>query len=770
MGLIQSGEQARLKERLRVSETMAIQLSALVQQGDVDGIQYLASNLLGHMQGLETIGIRAAKDDKLLFASGNHPESWTKDTIQEGQKRVEVPIYDAGELWGRLEITWSGDVRKSLFDLPDMAALAIFVAMSSLFCFVLYMRKTLRAVDPSAVVPDRVRSMLDTLTEGAVLIDNNNQIVLANLAFAALVGESDAPALTGKLLDDFGWTTETGEKCTSPPWHAVSNGLVQRGSTVRHGGGEKPRVLVVNATPILGENKSVRGALVTLDDITDVESQRDRLELTVRQLNEAQDRVKKQNDELQWLATRDGLTGCLNRRAFQEQLKTLFEHARRYKHPLSLVMLDIDHFKSINDTHGHAKGDEVLREISKRLHACVRASDVVARYGGEEFCLLLPNTELDGAKTVAEHVRLTIADTPVATLRVTSSFGVSAMTLLGEDAVDATLVNQADEALYLSKHNGRNRVSDFSQVTTPGQLPKKQKPVEAAKQVGSHPQDVAADNNSALSGLVSALQYRDPGTCAHSKRVAKYCVAVLEKHVSPTDLRMMEAAALLHDIGKIGVPDAILLKPGPLTDDEWDVMEQHDRIGTEIIDSAFDSSELTLIVRNHHAYFDGQDPAFGEFKGLVIPLRSRLLSICDAYDAMTSDRPYRKALSNQIAFSELRKHAGTQFDPQLVEMFISSIDESATRGLDLMTSVAHIRKGIYAERVRDAIHRKEARRLRTAASELRQTIRDESLQQLADAVVNASEDTQALEAGQSLLTALYQPIETTEQPAMKLAA
>ena len=775
LGLIQSGEQSRLKERLRVSETMAIQLSSLVQQGNVEGIQLLAGQLLGNVQGLGTIGIRHASDSKLLFASTDHPPNWTKDDQTSGHKRVEVPIYDGPDLWGRLEITWNSDTRKGLFNLPDIVSLAIFVSMSSLFCFVIYMRRTLRAVDPSAVVPDRVRSMLDTLTESAVLVDNDGQIVLANLAFAQLVAHPDATKLTGRMLDEFEWTDESGQRCQNPPWKTVANGLVHRGSTIRFGPGDAPRVLIVNATPILGENKSVRGALVTLDDITEVESQRNRLEITVRQLNEVQERVKKQNDELQWLATRDGLTGCLNRRAFQEQLKTLFEHARRYKQPMSLIMLDIDHFKSINDTHGHARGDEVLREIARRLHASVRACDVVARYGGEEFCLMLPNTELPGAITVAEHVRLAIQDLPISQIRVTSSFGVSAMNLLPADAIDTTLLNQADEALYHSKHNGRNRVSEFSQVASSGTIPQKTptpvaKPQAQQPHPPQNPQEVPNENNSALAGLVSALQYRDPQTSAHSKRVASYCVAVLEKHITPSDVRVMEAAALLHDIGKIGVPDAILLKPGALNDDEWDVMERHDRIGTDIIDSAFDSSELTLIVRCHHAYFDGQDAAFGDFKGLVIPLRARLLSIADAFDAMTSDRPYRKALSNQIAFCELRKCAKSQFDPQLVELFIASIDPEAAGNVDLIRSVEHLRRGIYAERVHDAIHRKEARRVRTICTELCQVVRDDALIAASELVIHANSDEQALSEAGSVLTILQTCLEASPADAIAVAA
>ncbi len=750
LGLIQSGEQARLKERLRVSETMAVQLSDLVQRGDADGIKNVASQLLGHVQGLQSIGIRHLADTQagatLLFASADHPPDWSTKK-DKARKHVEVPIYDGQTLWGRLEIVWTSDIRRGVFQLPDIVGLAIFVSMSSLFCFIIYMRRTLRAVDPSAVVPERVRSMLDTLTESAVLIDNGGQIVLANLAFGNLVGEQNAGKLTGKLLSNYEWKDASGNRPDPMPWMLTAKGETQRGLRLQFGDGENPRVLVVNATPIQGENKSVRGALVTLNDVTAIQSKNDELELTVRQLHDAQERVKKQNEELQWLATRDGLTGCLNRRAFQEQLKTLYELARRYDQPLSVVMFDIDHFKSINDQHGHSKGDDVLREIAKRLQASVRSSDVVCRYGGEEFSLLLPKTDTAGAISVAETVRKAVAAELLAGLKVTASLGVSTTTLCSETDTEHVLLNQADEALYLSKHEGRNRVSNFTQVVTPGQLPKKRKQevatvphevvpdafsisasgkpnttqLEAAanEAIGS---DAAANATlaneiipaSTIAALTSALAYRDAPTAAHSRRIAQYCVAALQDVVSIRDACIMEAAALLHDIGKIGVPDAILLKPGELTDDEWLVMEQHDRIGTEIINSAFECGELTAIVQNHHAYFDGTDESFGETKYLRIPLRARLLSIADAYDAMTSDRPYRKALSTEFAFKELRKCAGKQFDPNLVELLIRAIDPAAAINFDLETTQLYVERGIFAERISDAL----ANSNRMALSEL----------------------------------------------------
>lgn len=186
---------------------------------------------------------------------------------------------------------------------------------------------------------------------------------------------------------------------------------------------------------------------------------------------------------------------------------------------------------------------------------------------------------------------------------------------------------------------------------------------------------------SAVSGLLAALAFRDLRTADHSRRVAELCASVAHGRMSPAEGFTLETAALLHDIGKIGVPDHILLKPAPLTDDEWRLMETHDQIGVEIIRASFGSEQLSRIIETHHAYFGGGSRDASLPTGYDIPLGARILTIADAYDAMVSDRIYRKGCSPQHAFAELRRCASSQFDPELVERFIEIVQERIDRGL-----------------------------------------------------------------------------------------
>ena len=252
--------------------------------------------------------------------------------------------------------------------------------------------------------------MLDTLAEGAAIVDGDGRIVLANRSLAQILNTS-AEKLLGVNLAQLPWKpsgakgSEESDSPTRMPWEDLSDKVDCRGKMVQLQTESGPRSLMVNASSILGSHESVRGCVFTFDDVTRIEQKNQQLVEMVQQLGQAQERVQKQNEELQRLATRDGLTGCLNRRAFHEQLASAFAWARRNEKPLCAIMLDIDHFKSVNDTYGHARGDDVLRGVAETLRTNVRAADIVCRYGGEEFCILLPSTELAGAVELAEKLR-----------------------------------------------------------------------------------------------------------------------------------------------------------------------------------------------------------------------------------------------------------------------------------------------------------------------------------------------------------------------------
>ncbi|MEA2734516.1 MAG: hypothetical protein QOE14_967, partial [Humisphaera sp.] len=323
---------------------------------------------------------------------------------------------------------------------------------------------------------------------------------------------------------------------------------------------------------------------------------------------------------------------------------------------------------------GHAVGDQVLRHVADLLKSLARDTDVVCRYGGEEFCVLLPQINIEGAALAAERFRKGIESRPCAGIYITASVGCSSIELNARDP--HALLDQADKSLYAAKRAGRNRVVRCDRLpagfdmsdkkeTTPSEIPTPRE-IERSMPIPFH----------AVTALMSALAHRDAATAEHSQRVADYCVSTAKGLMSVNDCFLLEVAAMLHDIGKLGVPDAILLKPGPLTEAEWVVMRTHDQMGVEIISAAFGSTALTDIVRTHHAWFGGSPGNPGLPIGRAIPVGARILTIADAFDAMTSERPYHRPKTRPQAFAELRRCAGKQFDPDLVERLISAVEAS----------------------------------------------------------------------------------------------
>jgi diguanylate cyclase (GGDEF)-like protein/putative nucleotidyltransferase with HDIG domain len=672
LGYLPSQTGERAQRQMEIAKSLAIQFSAAIENHDAAHVQDLAGSIVGSLPDVASIGLRGV-NGKLIFATADHAAKWeaaTSAQSSDGFLPVNVEIFDHDKVWGRLELTFAPD---ALNPHREILALFIFVTASCMLGFILFMRRTLHILDPSQVIPERVRAMLDTLAEGAAIVDGDGRIVLANQSLAGMLS-TDRHQLLGVRLAELPWaktTAQNGESDAGPsrlPWDDFSEGIDCRGKMVQLQTQTGPRSLVVNSSSILDGRRGVRGGVFTFDDVTAIEQKNQQLVEMVQQLGNAQQRVQKQNEELQRLATRDALTGCLNRRAFHEHLASLFAAAKRQKQPLSAIMLDIDHFKSVNDNHGHARGDDVLRGVAEILRKSVRGADVVCRYGGEEFCILLPATDIDGAFALAEKLRQAVSGEKVAEVPVTASLGVNCTTLGSNTA--QVLVDQADEALYNSKHAGRNLTTRFDRLD-----PSAAKSEDAAKSKsrdGDEPIPVQA-----VRSLFAALSFRDPNTAQHSQRVSEMCAKVGSTFLTPHEVRIVETAGLLHDIGKVGVPDAILLKPGPLNEEEWRLMHEHDRMGAEIIQTAFDCPQLSAIIAHHHARHewisDGGKLGPGEF----IPLCARLLAIADAYDAMTTYRCYRAAMSSDAAVAELRRCSGTQFDPHLVEQFIRIVVDSS---------------------------------------------------------------------------------------------
>ena len=337
----------------------------------------------------------------------------------------------------------------------------------------LFMKKSLKHLDPKAVIPDRVRSALDLLAEGVVMVDQKSDIVLANVAFAEKVGK-DVNALLGQALSKMAWHTsdEKGKRVKDKnlPWTRAmkeKNTQTEVLLSLTTEGGEK-RAFSINSSPIMDGGKSMRGAMATFNDETALQQANSVLVDMMDKLKASQEQAKSQNAELQRLATQDPLTGCLNRRSFFEQAELAWAKAVAEAQPLSCIMTDIDRFKNINDKFGHMVGDQVIEAVAKVLVSNFRKTDLICRYGGEEFCILMPVAELGQAVKVAEQARATVAKSIGAQLKtkspfeVNSSFGVSALSY-GAKGVEELII-QADKALYLAKQSGRNKVARWDQV------------------------------------------------------------------------------------------------------------------------------------------------------------------------------------------------------------------------------------------------------------------------------------------------------------------
>ena len=301
-----------------------------------------------------------------------------------------------------------------------------------------------------------------------MIIDEEEQILLSNKVFSEKLGR-DGMSLLGIKASALKWDRVSRQKSgTELPWLEVLNSGkavigAQFNLTVESGATLK---FAINASPILGAKGKPQGVLITLDDITELEERNVELQTMVQRLEKTQAKVKEQNKELSYLATRDSLTGCLNRRAFAERFELLFNTSREEGSELSCVMVDLDHFKSVNDNFGHATGDEVIKLLAEILKLNTRKDDLVARYGGEEFCLVLPGMSVESAAKLAERIRLRMKDETTRRYqngpRVTASLGVASM--LDNPKDPGNLNHLADEALYAAKQSGRNRVVSWASM------------------------------------------------------------------------------------------------------------------------------------------------------------------------------------------------------------------------------------------------------------------------------------------------------------------
>ncbi|QOR66589.1 diguanylate cyclase [Cytobacillus suaedae] len=367
----------------------------------------------------------------------------------------------------------------------------------------------------------------------------------------------------------------------------------------------------------------------------------------------------------------DPLTGAFNSAYFKHKLAESIQDSKKTSEPMALLFCDIDNFKKLNDNEGHIYGDKILKEITNLIIDNVRSTDIVCRYGGEEFVVIMPATDSKKAKVIAEHIRtkVSIHGNKSVLTPITISMGIA---LYPDDTDEENIVHLADQAMYAAKGLGKNRVILASEMN-----------IATNKEYQRKLVDQRWIFNTVLS-LTRAVELKDSYTHSHSEMVSRYAATVASSMgLGDEEVHRVSIAGLLHDVGKIGVPDSILNKEGRLTDEEFTIMKTHPVLGYNILANVEELKDILPYVLYHHERPDGRGYPNGLAKD-EIPLGARIIGVVDAFHSMTSARPYRKApLTLEVAISELTKGKGTQFDEEVVETFLTLVDDLYKQSMEM---------------------------------------------------------------------------------------
>lgn len=593
-----------------------------------------------------------------------------KREIESNETELYVPLISRDKLIGILVLDQKKHGRYSVeeYTLLEDATNRVAVSLEKE-----YLREQLREREKELSVLNRssaiITSTLDIRGTYDSFIEEIRKIIDISWTAVVLTGEKDAYFLA--LSSEIGSVWQPGEriplKSTAVEWVVnykkpmvesdltPGNNLVTTEALIQQG------VRSIAYLPLIAKGKAI-GSLIAASRSPSAYNQR---QMTLLEQLASQIAMHIENSrlyaEVEQKARIDELTGLLNRRSLDEVIASETSRHSRYGGIFSLIILDIDSLKSVNDKHGHLAGDELLRKIGGALKTSIRDADQAFRYGGDEFAIVLPNTPIDAANRVAGRIRKQIAlKMKVGDISVTASLGLANWPADGLTTNE--LIAAADGALYQAKRAGGNRSHNASGTLMPLE--------DIIIQSGDGQDNETLNTIYALAATVSA---RSDYNSSHWRKVKEFSVILAEAvNLDPEEIKKLETCALLHDIGKIGISEKILSKRNKLTSQEWSIIKGHPQVGANIVSHSLQLAPNIPGILHHHERYDGSGYPDG-LKGEEIPYEARILAIADAFAAMTVDRPFSDALPLEGALAEIRRGAGRQFDPNLVDIFLSII-------------------------------------------------------------------------------------------------
>lgn len=462
---------------------------------------------------------------------------------------------------------------------------------------------------------EKLRITIASIGDGVISTDLNGNVTIFNRVAEELTGWTQEEALGRPMGEVFNIINEdTRVKCENPIQKVIETGLIlglaNHTALVSKDGMESS--IADTAAPIKDNDGNIHGVILVFRDITE---------------------EKRRQDEIYYMSYYDSLTGLFNRRYFEEELKRLDIEGNL---PISVIMGDTNGLKITNDAFGHSEGDKLLKQVAKAIKNSCRADDIAARWGGDEFVILLPKTRKEDAEAVVKRIKRVCSDMHVDSLKVSVALGWNTKGTKNEDLVK--VLKSAEDYMY------KHKVAESSSM-----------------------------RGNIINAIFNTIHEKNPGVENHSKRVCELCQKIgRAMELSESEINELKVGGLLHDIGKIAIDESILNKPGQLTEAEWNEIKRHSDIGYRIINSSPEMSDIAQHVLSHHERYDGT----GYPRGLMkeeIPFLSRIIAVADSYDAMTNPRPYKKVLNKYLAAEELVNGKGTQFDPNIVDVFIEKV-------------------------------------------------------------------------------------------------